>query len=191
LNRLGLTNKLIQPKGELFGSLQNTDIPNLKVITSGSLPPDPSELLGSVKMQEMMSSLKDQFEFLVIDTPPVLMVTDAVVLAPRVDGVIIVVKPSVTKRAELHHVIERMKQVNARLLGVVLNDVNIGRGRYYYYRQYSSSKYKYYKGYYSREASPKKETSPASSSLMTGKPPVATSSGKEEIPTPPGFENLS
>ncbi len=190
LNRLGLTNKLIQPKGELFGSLQNTDIANLKVITSGSLPPDPSELLGSVKMQEMMSSLRDQFEFLIIDTPPVLMVTDAVVLAPRVDGVIIVVKPSVTKRAELHHVIERMQQVNARLLGVVLNDVNIGRGRYYYYRQYSSYKYKYYKGYYSREASPK-VTSPNPSSFMAGKPPVATSSGKEKNLTPPGSDDLS
>jgi Mrp family chromosome partitioning ATPase len=141
-------------------------------------------------MQEMMSSLRDQFEFLIIDTPPVLMVTDAVVLAPRVDGVIIVVKPSVTKRAELHHVIERMQQVNARLLGVVLNDVNIGRGRYYYYRQYSSYKYKYYKGYYSREASPK-VTSPNPSSLMAGKRVIATSSGKEKNLTPPGSDDLS
>ncbi len=191
MNRLGLTNKLIQPKGQLYGSLQNTELPALKVITSGSLPPDPSELLGSIKMQELMSSLKDQFDFLIIDTPPVLMVTDAVVLAPRVDGVIIVVKPSVTKRGELHHVIEQMKQVNARVLGVVLNDVDVGRARYYYYRQYSSYKYKYYKGYYSPEKSPEKEKSPAYTNLMKGRSPAPAGSGKEKSPAPPGSEDVS
>ena len=158
MNRLGLSNQLLRPHDRVDGSLQDTELAGLKVITSGRLPPDPSELLGSNKMQEMMNSLTGQFECVILDSPPVLVVTDAVVLAPRVNGVIIVVKPSVTKRAELQHVIEQMNQVNARLLGVVLNDVDVGRSRYYYYRRYSSSyKYKYYKGYYSPDGSSKKE----------------------------------
>jgi succinoglycan biosynthesis transport protein ExoP len=173
MNRLGLSNKLVQPKDQLSGSIQNTGLPTLKVITSGSLPPDPSELLGSAKMEEMMSSLVDQFDFLILDTPPVMMVTDAIVLASRVNGVILVVKPSVTRRTELHHVIDQLKQVNARLLGVVLNDVDVGRARYRYYRRYyTSSKYKYYKGYYHADASSSKEKPSAHTSLMkSGSPP--------------------
>lgn len=165
LNRLGLTNQLIQPQDRLDGSIQNTELDSLKVITFSSLPSNPSELLGSVKMQEMMSYLRDQFDFIILDSPPALMVTDAVVLASRVDGVIIVVKPSVTRRAELHHMIEQLKQVDARVLGVVINDVDVGRSKYYYYRRYYSSyKYKYYKGYYSPDGGSKKEKSPAPAS---------------------------
>lgn len=165
LNRLGLTNQLIQPQDRSDGSIQNTELDGLKVITSSNLPSNPSELLGSVKMQEMMSYLRDQFDFIILDSTPVLMVTDAVVLAPRVDGVIIVVKPSVTKRAELHHVIEQFKQVDARVLGVVVNDFDVGRSKYYYYRwYYSSYKQKYYKGYHSPDGSSKKEKSPAPAS---------------------------
>lgn len=165
LNRLGLTNQLIQPQDRLDGSIQNTELDGLKVITSSNLPSNPSELLGSVKMQEMMSYLRDQFDFIILDSTPVLMVTDAVVVAPRVDGVIIVVKPSVTKRAELHHVIEQFKQVDARVLGVVVNDFDVGRSKYYYYRwYYSSYKKEYYKGYHSPDGSSKKEKSPAPAS---------------------------
>lgn len=164
LNRLGLTNQLIQPQDRLDGSIQNTELDSLKVITFSSLPSNPSELLGSVKMQEMMSYLRDQFDFIILDSPPALMVTDAVVLASRVDGVIIVVKPSVTRRAELHHMIEQLKQVDARVLGVVINDVDVGRSKYYYYRRYYSSYNKYYKGYYSPDGGSKKEKSPAPAS---------------------------
>jgi succinoglycan biosynthesis transport protein ExoP len=186
MNRLGLTNKLVQPKEQLTGSVQNTELPTLKVITSGSLPPDPSELLGSAKMQEMISSLVDQFDFLIIDTPPVMMVTDAVVLASRVNGVVLVVKPSVTKRTELYHVIDQMRQVNARLLGVVLNDVDVGKARYRYYRRYYTSyKYKYYKGYYHSEAGSTKEKPSAHSSLMKGKSTNPTVSERNRTPVAP------
>jgi succinoglycan biosynthesis transport protein ExoP len=185
MNRLGLSNKLVQPKDQLSGSIQNTELPLLQVITSGSLPPDPSELLGSVKMQELMSSLEEKFDFLLIDTPPVMMVTDAVVLASRVDGVILVVKPSVTKRTELHHVIDQLRQVNARLLGVVLNDVDVGRARYSNYRRYyTSSKYKYYKGYYHADAKSTKEKPSAHTSLMKGKTLSPSRTGNEEGPAP-------
>jgi succinoglycan biosynthesis transport protein ExoP len=173
MNRIGLTNKLVQPKEQLSGSLQNTELPTLKVITSGSLPPDPSELLGSARMQEMLASLTDQFDYVILDTPPVMLVTDAVVLASRVNGVILVVKPSVTKRAELHHVIDQMKQVNARLLGIVLNEVDVGRSKYIYYRRYYSSyKHKYFKGYFPPEGNVSKEigTAPAKTRAKTAIP---------------------
>jgi Mrp family chromosome partitioning ATPase len=95
------------------------------------------------------------------------------------------VKPSVTKRTELHHVIDQMRQVNARLLGVVLNDVDVGRARYRYYRRYYTSyKYKYYKGYYHSEAGSTKEKPSAHSSLMKGKSTSATKPEIEKIPLP-------
>ena len=169
-NRIGLTDQLIQsqklvrvfntnqpipPKEQLEGCIQDTELANLKVITSGGLPPDPSVLLGSIRMQELMVSLRDRFDCVILDTPPVLMVTDAVVLAPRVGGVIIVVKPSVTKRAGLHHVIDQLRQVNARVLGVVINNVDVKRSRYFYYRRYNSGyRDKYPKGYANQETSP-------------------------------------
>jgi len=170
-NRLGLSNQLIRPQDRSDFSLQDTELPGLKVVTSGRLPPDPSELLGSNKMQEMLASLTAQFDCVIIDSPPALMVTDAVVLSTRVSGVILVVKPSVTKRAELQHVIEQMKNVNARILGVVVNDVDVGRSRYYYYRRYYSSyKNKYYKGYYSADESSKKKKKPARRGFRKEKP---------------------
>ena len=170
-NRLGLSNQLIRPQDRSDFSLQDTELPGLKVVTSGRLPPDPSELLGSNKMQEMLASLTAQFDCVIIDSPPALMVTDAVVLSTRVSGVILVVKPSVTKRAELQHVIEQIKHVNARILGVVVNDVDVGRSRYYYYRRYHSSyKNKYFKGYYSADKSSKKKKKPARRGFRKEKP---------------------
>lgn len=173
LNRLGLTDQLVQSErrihlgvgdqvkqspAKMDGCLQHTEVEGLKVITSGSLPPDPSELLGSTRMQELLGSLQEEFDCVILDSPPVLVVTDAVVLAPRVSGVIVVVKPGVTKRAGFSHVIDQLRQVQARILGVVINDVNSRRSRYYYYRRYYSSyTSKYYKSYYSPDDRVEKE----------------------------------
>ena len=181
-NRLGLTDQLIQSqrsvrvvnnnqpipvKEQLDGCIQDTELASLKVITSGGLPPDPSVLLGSLRMQELMVSLRDRFDCVILDTPPVLMVTDAVVLAPRVGGVIIVVKPSVTKRAGLHHVIEQLRQVNARVLGVVINNVDVKRSRYFYYRRYNSGyRDKYPKGYANQDTSPAEKKKDATNRIF-------------------------
>jgi non-specific protein-tyrosine kinase len=182
MNRLGLTDQLIQSqrsvrvvnnnqpipvKEQLDGCIQDTELASLKVITSGGLPPDPSVLLGSLRMQELMVSLRDRFDCVILDTPPVLMVTDAVVLAPRVGGVIIVVKPSVTKRAGLHHVIEQLRQVNARVLGVVINNVDVKRSRYFYYRRYNSGyRDKYPKGYANQDTSPAEKKKDATNRIF-------------------------
>jgi Mrp family chromosome partitioning ATPase len=97
-------------------------------------------------MVEILHQLGEQFNTIVVDTPPMLAVSDAVVLAPLVDGVLVVVKPTVTKRVALKRVIEQLQQVKANLIGVVLNDVKVSHSRYYYYRGYEYHR-KYGKGY--------------------------------------------
>jgi tyrosine-protein kinase len=127
-------------KVHLNGHLQQTGISNLRAIPSGSLPPNPSELLASERMKAILEQVQEQAELVVFDSPPVLAVTDAVVLAPRVDGVVLVVKPGMTKLAACRQAIEQLQRVGANLLGVIFNDVEINRLNY---------NYQYYRGYYS------------------------------------------
>ncbi len=135
-NRIGLSDYFIRSSGNLSGVVKKTSAKGLSVITSGSLPPNPSELLNSAKMVEVIDLLENRFDTLILDTPPLLAVTDALVLAPRADGVILVMDPSITKRGALRHAIEQLRQVNANLLGVVLNNVKVKRSQYYYNRSY-------------------------------------------------------
>ncbi len=140
-NRVGLTDQFIRTQDRFDGSLKSTEVANLHAITSGNLPPNPSELLSSGRMSEILKQLSDQFNTVIVDSPPTLLVTDALVLASRVDGVLLVVKPSVTKWGSLRQSIEQLERVKANLLGIVVNDVNIGRSKYYYYRGYYKQKY--------------------------------------------------
>jgi Mrp family chromosome partitioning ATPase len=91
-------------------------------------------------MSDILKLLSDQFNIVIVDSPPTLLVTDAMILAQKVDGVLLVVKPSVTKWASLRQAIEQLQRVKANLLGIVVNDVNVGRSRYYYYRGYYKQK---------------------------------------------------
>ena len=93
-------------------------------------------------MTEILKLLSDQFNTVIIDSPPTLLVTDAMVLAQHVDGVLLVVKPSLTKWASLRQAIDQLNHVKANLLGIVVNDVNVGRSRYYYYRGHYKQKYR-------------------------------------------------
>lgn len=138
-NRRGLSDLFVQNQVYLDGAVQKTEIQNYYALTSGSLPPNPSELLGSGKMVDIIHQLEDQAELVVIDTPPLLAVTDACVLAPRVDGVLLIIKPGVTKLAACKQAVEQLRHVGAKILGVVLNEIEIKRSRYYYY---------HYRGYY-------------------------------------------
>ncbi len=148
-NRLGLSAMFVQPQVYLDGNLQETRVPNLKVLPAGDLPPNPSELLGSERMYAIIRRVKEQADIVVLDTPPVMAVTDAVVLAPRVDGVLMVVKPGHTKLSALRTALEQLKRVGAEVLGVVFNGVQL---KSYRYRYYSSSYYYYgYHEYYGGE----------------------------------------
>ena len=168
-NRVGLTDQFIRSQDRFNGSLKSTAVANLHAIPSGNLPPNPSELLSSGRMVEILKSLSEQFNTVIVDSPPTLLVTDATVLAPRVDGVLLVVKPSVTKWVALRQAIEQLQHVKANLLGVVINDINVGQSRYYYYRGYY--KRKYGKGYHYAEndtpelvAEPNQANSPSDTS---------------------------
>ena len=129
-------------KLHLNGSRQPTGIDRLGILTSGELPPNPSELLGSNRMRLIINTLLEQSERVLIDTPPVLSVTDAVVLAPLVDGVLVVVRTGQTKMAALKTTIERLRYVGGNVVGVVLNGIDYRSARYgYYYKNH------YYKNY--------------------------------------------
>jgi len=97
-----------------------TRIDKLSLITTGQLPPNPAELLGSQRMQAILQMAQEQSDVIVIDTPPTLAVTDASVLAPVVDGVILVVQPGKTHVSAARQTVEQLRRVNANLLGVVL-----------------------------------------------------------------------
>jgi non-specific protein-tyrosine kinase len=114
--------------------LQPAGTPYLKVLAAGSLPPNPAELLGSESMLAILDRLLIEAEVLIFDSPPVLAVTDAAVLAPRLDGVLMVVKPGGTKLADCRQAVEQLRWVGANLLGAVVNDAQYGGAYAVYYR---------------------------------------------------------
>lgn len=140
-NRLGLSDYFLRAPEKMSGVVKKTPVNNLSIITSGSLPPNPSELLSSTKMRDVVTLLAKHFDMVILDSPPLLAVTDALVLTKIVDGVILVVDPKKTKRAGIRQAIEQLQRVDARLLGVVLNNIKIKRSSYYYNREYYYSKH--------------------------------------------------
>jgi non-specific protein-tyrosine kinase len=144
-NRRGLSGLFVRSEGHLTEFLQPTAERNLRLLTSGNLPPNPSELLGSERMNTLIQSIVNESEMLVIDTPPTLAVTDALVLAPRVDGVLVVLKSGTTKMAAARQCVSQLQHVGANVLGVVLNGAKFNRSHYYHYYRYQEY-YKYYEG---------------------------------------------
>lgn len=138
-NRDGLTTALVQEPGKLDGYLQDTPVENLRVLTSGPVPPNPQELLGSQRMEELIRQLEQDADIVLVDTPPSLMVADASVLAARTDGVLMVVNAGKTRRTAIEQAVDSLRQIGARVVGAVLNRVSMrgGRGYYYYYSYYS------------------------------------------------------
>jgi capsular exopolysaccharide synthesis family protein len=113
--------------------LQATQVENLQVLTSGPVPPNPAEILSSQRMGELLALLRSKAEYVLIDTPPIIAVTDAAVLAPKVDGVLIVINAGKTKRDLAVKARDMLRQVNAHILGVVLNNAEIDKSAYAYY----------------------------------------------------------
>ena len=129
-NRVGLSH-LIRRRSTLEEVIQiSSEVPNLSVITSGSLPPNPAELLASEKMKSILTELKAQFDLIIIDTPPAI-VTDAQILATRADGVIYVLRPGKTRVIAAQTPLEEFERIGANMIGVVMN--RIPRNRDYYY----------------------------------------------------------
>lgn len=138
-NRTGLTNLFMDDEIDVSKVMQAGGVEHFNVVTTGVLPPNPAELMGSEKMASIIRSAKAIADVVVIDSPPVLAVTDSVSLAPKVDGVLLIIKPGVTNMAAARQSVEQLRRVGAKILGVVLNEVDISRSKYAYYQ---------YKGYY-------------------------------------------
>lgn len=119
------------------------------VITAGQVPPNPSELLGSVRFKELVEAVSKEYSYVIIDTPPMDVVTDALVIAPHTAGLVLVVKDQVTPTDSISRAIEAAKFANINLLGAIMNAANPKSGRGYSYRRYGYRKYGYRKyGYH-------------------------------------------
>lgn len=135
-NTVGLTNLLTNPEVGLEQVIKKTFIPNLYRLPSGPVPPNPSELLSSNRMNQIIEEMKTEFDLVVFDSPPLLPVTDAQILAAKVDGTIVVVPQGEVKKNELNQAAELLEKVNANVLGTVMNKVERDSDNYYYYNYY-------------------------------------------------------
>jgi capsular exopolysaccharide synthesis family protein len=141
----GLSN-VLTGSTTLEQAISNTSIlPNLFVLPAGTPPPNPAELLASVNMRDVLNQLREQFDHIVIDTPPSLSVTDAVVLSPRADAVVLVIRSGKTTKQALRRARDILMQVNARVIGVLLNAVDLSSPDYYYYYEYRGKYASYYR----------------------------------------------
>jgi len=138
-NERGLTTALVEdlPFAEVA---QATHIPNLWLLTSGALPPNPAELVGSRRMRELLEAASSTFDLIVCDSPPVIAVADGVALAAQCDGVILVIRVGTVGHEVLRRVAEQIEAVKGKILGVLLNSVDLSRDGYYYayYRHYET-----------------------------------------------------
>jgi capsular exopolysaccharide synthesis family protein len=139
-NEQGLTNLLLAPQSGINGCAQRTRFENLAVVTSGPLPPNPSELLASRRLDSVLDALRAQADVIIIDSPPTLPVADASILASKVDGTMLVVDTSKTRVQALRRAKEALVRSKTHLLGAVLNKVKrrSGGGYYYYYHYYTA-----------------------------------------------------
>ena len=132
-NTSGLTTAMMDETALLSPPLQETGINGLSVLTSGQLPPNPAELMSSRRMEEVIEALIERADQILFDTPPVVAVTDAAVLATKVDGVLLVVSAGKTRRESARAAVQRLEQINARLVGTVLTNVQMDSGFRGYY----------------------------------------------------------
>ncbi|WP_195265443.1 CpsD/CapB family tyrosine-protein kinase [Clostridium sp. 1001275B_160808_H3] len=130
-NLVGLSDVIIG-KEELVSALHRYN-KNLVILTSGKIPPNPSEMLSSKAMTTLIETLKENFDYIILDTPPVQAVTDSQVLSTKADGTILVVKAEKTKKDSVENAINLLKKVNANIIGTVLNGIDNSRNKYYYY----------------------------------------------------------
>jgi capsular exopolysaccharide synthesis family protein len=132
-NEVGLTTMMMDDEALASPPLQDTEVEGLSVLTSGPLPPNPADLMGSRRMAEVIAALAKGADQVFFDTPPVVAVTDAAVLATKVDGVLLVISSGKTRREYARTAVQRLEQINARLVGTVLTNVEMGAGFTGYY----------------------------------------------------------
>lgn len=119
-------------------SVSKTGIENLSVLTAGKIPPNPAELLSSSRMDKLLDFVREHYDCVFIDTPPINIVTDSTLFAQKVTGYILIVKSDTTNINEVKATVSGLEQIEANILGFIVNDVNSDRKKYYsYYHKYS------------------------------------------------------
>lgn len=124
--------------------LCETNVPNLNMIFTGPIPPNPAELLGSREFGKMLEALREKYDYIIIDTPPLGSVIDSAIVARQSDGVVLVIEANAVSYKFIQKVKKQLEQGNCRILGAILNKVNMKNGSYQYY----GKKYKRYSGEY-------------------------------------------
>ena len=124
--------------------IHETPYENLRLLTGGTIPPNPAELLMSRRMEELLGKLREEYDYIFIDAPPILAVTDAAALAPKVTGLVLVVRQDYTKTENIRLALEELNHVGAKMLGVVFNGFNVDTHSYKYKGDYH---YRYYEAY--------------------------------------------
>lgn len=119
-------------------SVSKTDVENLSVLTAGKIPPNPAELLSSARMDKLLEFVKEHYDCVFIDTPPINLVTDSTIFAQKVTGYIVIVKTDTTNTHDVKTTVTNIEQIDGNILGFILNDVNSEKKKYYsYYRKYN------------------------------------------------------
>ena len=142
--------KILGGLSSLDECVQKNVVPNLDLIPSGAIPPNPSELLGSARMAELLAELRRRYDYGFLDTPPLAVVADALVMAPHIAGLVLIARQRQTTYDELNECVEAIRQIHANLLGVIVSDVQstgAGYSRYEKGRYYRSYNYEYGKYY--------------------------------------------
>jgi polysaccharide biosynthesis transport protein len=164
----GLTEVLVRLR-DLNQTIVATKVPGLSLLCAGSLPPNPTELVTSPEMRALIEQIARQFEYVLLDSAPIIPVSDALGLATMVDGVLVVAKGK-TSRHLVREACARLSHVGAKILGVVLNKVDPQHHAYYGYSHYY---YRYYGEYESRPERRPTEPAPADPAKDAGKPASA------------------
>lgn len=132
-NIQGLTSLITNKELQLKDLVKESFVDNLYYLTSGVLPPNPSDLLSSKRMDDIITEMKEHFDLIIFDTPPVLAVTDAQIIGSKVDGTVVIVPEGEVTKEEVKKTAELLKNVNAKVLGSVMNKVKNENDTYYYY----------------------------------------------------------
>jgi capsular exopolysaccharide synthesis family protein len=134
-HKRGLTTMMVDEEAMRNPPLQEAGVPGLLLLASGPLPPSPSDLLGSQRMNRVLEALKERADIVLLDAPPVVGVSDAAILATKVDGVMLVVSSGQSKRESVQTAKDTLERVNANLIGAVLTNVPFDASLQYYYTQ--------------------------------------------------------
>ncbi len=143
----GLTDLLLGSTAAI-NSWKSTVHPNWYILPSGEIPPNPSELLGSKRMENVLNTLKEHFDYIIIDLPPINIVSDAMSIADLITGMIVVIREEYTSKRDLERCFRQIELSNVKVLGCVMNESDLSDGAYGKYGKYRKyKKYKYYKYY--------------------------------------------